>query len=69
VPRWVNAPQAHKKVSTLIFGFFWEPYIYPKGPGNTFDVNPKWQTTVPSFGNFAWDMFRVSPNPNIKVDI
>jgi hypothetical protein len=26
---------------------------------------------LPSFGNFSWDMYRVTPNPNpnIKVDI
>jgi hypothetical protein len=40
-----------------------------KGPGNTFDLNPKWQRTLPSFGNFARDMYRVLPNPNINVDI
>jgi hypothetical protein len=37
--------------------------------GNTFDINPKWQRTLPSFGNFAWDMYMIPPNPNIKVDI
>jgi hypothetical protein len=27
-----------------------------KGPGNTFDFNPKWERTLPSFGNFSWDI-------------
>jgi hypothetical protein len=40
-----------------------------KVPGNTFDLNPKWQRTLPSFGNFSWDIYRVPPIPNIKVDI
>jgi hypothetical protein len=40
------------------------------GPGNTFDLNPKWQIMLPSFGNLSWDMHRIqSPNTNIKVDI
>ena len=43
--REVQKPtQAHKSV---------------KGPDNTFDVNPKWQGALPSFGNFPWDMYRV----------
>jgi hypothetical protein len=41
-----------------------------KGLGNTFDLNPEWQRTFPSFGNFSWDIHRVPlANPNIKVDI
>jgi hypothetical protein len=40
-----------------------------KDLGNTFDLNPKWERTLPSFGNFSWDIYRVPPNPNIKVDI
>ena len=43
-----------------------------KYPGNTFDVNPpKWERTLPSVGNFSWNIYRVLPknNPNIKVDI
>jgi hypothetical protein len=32
-----------------------------KGPGNTFDLNPKWERTLPSFGNFLWDTY--SPPP------
>jgi hypothetical protein len=39
-----------------------------KGPANTFDYNPKWERTLPSFGNFSWDIY-TPPNPNIKVDI
>jgi hypothetical protein len=31
-----------------------------KDPGNTFDLNPKWERTLPSLGNFAWDIYRVS---------
>jgi hypothetical protein len=41
-----------------------------KALGNTFELKSKWQRTVPSFGNFSWVIYRVSPtNPNIKVDI
>jgi hypothetical protein len=41
-----------------------------KDPGNTFDINPKWERTFPSFDNLAWDIYRVSQKyPNIKVDI
>jgi hypothetical protein len=39
-----------------------------KGLGNTFDLIPEWQRTLPSFGNVSWDKFS-PPNPNIKVDI
>jgi len=40
-----------------------------KGPGNSFDLNPKWERTLPSFDNFSWDMHSPSQNRNIKVDI
>jgi len=41
-----------------------------KGPGNTFDLNPEWERTLPSFGNFPWDIYRVPQKKiNIKVDI
>jgi hypothetical protein len=40
-----------------------------KGPGNTFDSNPKWKKTLPSFGNLSWDIHRIPQNPNNKVDI
>jgi hypothetical protein len=40
-----------------------------QGPGNTLHLNPKWERTVPFFGNFSKDIHRVPPkNPNIKVD-
>jgi hypothetical protein len=32
-----------------------------KSPGNTFDLNSKWERTLPSFGNFSWDIYRVPP--------
>jgi hypothetical protein len=39
-----------------------------KGPGNTFHINPKWERTLPFFGIFSQDIYRVPPsNPNIKV--
>jgi hypothetical protein len=67
------------QISTLIFGFGGTLLIFHeklqkklmsiKDPDNAFDLNPKWQRTLPSFGNFSWDMYRVPPNPNIKVDI
>jgi hypothetical protein len=37
-------PTAGCQISTLIFG--------AKSAGKTFDVNPKWQRTLPSVGNF-----------------
>jgi hypothetical protein len=41
-----------------------------KDPDNTFDLNPKWERTLPSFGKFSWGIHRApSLNPNIKVDI
>jgi hypothetical protein len=35
-----------------------------KGPSNTFDLNPKWERTLPFFGNFLWDIY--SPPPKKK---
>jgi hypothetical protein len=32
-----------------------------KGPGNTFDLNPKRDGTLPTFGNFSYDINRVPP--------
>jgi hypothetical protein len=40
-----------------------------KDLGNTFDLSSKWARTLPSLIYFSWDMYRVHPNPNIKVDI
>jgi hypothetical protein len=37
-----------------------------KGLGNTFDLNPKWERTLPSVGNFSWDIYRVPP-PQIQI--
>jgi hypothetical protein len=37
-----------------------------KGPGNIFDINPKWQRTLPFFGNFSWDIYRVAPEIQIS---
>jgi hypothetical protein len=43
------------------------------GPGNTFDLNPKWLRTLPSLIYFSWNIYRDPPsikkNSNIKVDI
>jgi hypothetical protein len=61
VPRWDNAPPTHNRVLKALKSV--------KNPGNTFNLNPKWKRTLPSFGNFSWDMHRVSPNPNIKTVI
>jgi hypothetical protein len=30
-----------------------------KGTGTTFDLSPEWQRTLPFFGNFSWDIYRV----------
>ena len=38
-----------------------------KGLGYTLDLNPKWERTMPSFDIFSWVIYRVPPNPNIKV--
>jgi hypothetical protein len=27
-----------------------------KDPGNNVDLNPKWERTLPSLGNFSWDI-------------
>jgi hypothetical protein len=44
-----------------------------KGPGNSFDLNPKWSTTLPSLIYFSWDIHRDPPSiklfSNIKVDV
>jgi hypothetical protein len=33
-----------------------------KGPGNTFDINPKWARTLPSLTYFSWDIYRDHPS-------
>jgi hypothetical protein len=33
-----------------------------KGPGNTFDLNPKGERTLPSFGKFSWDIYSAPRN-------
>jgi hypothetical protein len=46
------------------------PFMSDKGLGNIFDLIPEWERTLPSFGNFSWDIYRVPPRiSNIKVDI
>jgi hypothetical protein len=43
-----------------------------KGPGNTFDLIPKWSRTLPSLIYFSWDIYRDplhKKKSNIKVDI
>ena len=32
-----------------------------KGPGNTLDLSPKWERTLPSFGNFSRGIHMASP--------
>jgi hypothetical protein len=32
-----------------------------KGPGNTFDLNPKWARTLPYLIYFSWDIHREPP--------
>jgi hypothetical protein len=59
---WDIAPQAHSRVSNINFDIW-------ISASNTFDLNPKWQRTLPSIGNFSWDMHMVPPNPNIKAVI
>jgi hypothetical protein len=38
-----------------------------KGMGITFELNPRWERTLPSFGNFAWDIHRVPPNLRCRI--
>jgi hypothetical protein len=38
-----------------------------KGPGYAFDLIPMWGRTMPSFDIFSWVIYRVPPNPNVKV--
>jgi hypothetical protein len=33
----------------------------PQAHSRTFDLTPKWQRTLPFFGNCSWDMYRVTP--------
>jgi hypothetical protein len=43
-----------------------------KGPGNTFDRNPKWGRTLQSLIYFSWNIYRDPPpqkKSNIKDDI
>jgi hypothetical protein len=40
-----------------------------KDTGNTVDISLKWDITLPFFGNFSWDIYRIPQNPNIKVDM
>jgi hypothetical protein len=43
-----------------------------KGPGNTFELNPKWSRTLPSLIYFSWDIYRDplhKKKSNINVDI
>jgi hypothetical protein len=69
VHRWDNAPQAHSRVSTINFDIWIEGTLYISLEKLPKDGKVLWQRTLLSFGNFSWDMNRVSPNPNIKVDI
>ena len=38
-----------------------------KGPGNTFDLNPKWSRTLPSLIYFSWDIYRDPPSSIKKI--
>jgi hypothetical protein len=40
-----------------------------KGPGNTFDLNPKWARTLPSLIYFAWVIYRVPPKSKYQSSI
>jgi hypothetical protein len=40
-----------------------------KDPGNTFELNPKWERTLLSFDNFYGIFIALPQNRNIKVDI
>jgi hypothetical protein len=39
----------------------------PSSMGITFELNPRWERTLPSFGNFAWDIHRVPPNLRCRI--
>ena len=38
-----------------------------KGPGNTFDLIPKWSRTLPSLIYFSWDIYRDPPSIKKKI--
>ena len=40
-----------------------------KGPGNTFDINPKWERTLPSVDNFRWDIYSPPPKKKNTFDL
>jgi hypothetical protein len=40
-----------------------------KGLGNTFDLNPKWEKTLPSFDTFLWFIHRVPPKSKYQSSI
>jgi hypothetical protein len=43
-----------------------------KGPGNTFDIIPKWSRTLPSLIYFSWNIYRDPPRSwvsDINFDI
>jgi hypothetical protein len=56
-------PTAGCQISTLIFRFRGtlptQALKTVKDPDNTFDLNPKWERTLPTFGNFSYDINRV----------
>jgi hypothetical protein len=56
-------PTAGGQISTLIFGFGGEPYAYPM---KNYELKPEWQRTLPSFGNFSWEMNRIPPQIQIS---
>jgi hypothetical protein len=49
---WVEVQKPTQKLKTV------------KGPGNTFDLYPKWERPLPSVGNLSWDIYRVHPKTN-----
>jgi hypothetical protein len=59
-------PTVGCQISTLIFGLVEvqnpnQALNSVKGHGNTFDLNPKLERTLPSFGNCSWDIYRITP--------
>ena len=61
--RYLQGPPLHNLFSNIKVEVHYPTQALKsvKGPSNTFDLNRKWQRTLPSFGNFSWDMHRVPP--------
>jgi hypothetical protein len=74
MPGWDSAPQSHSRVSNINFdrpscGLDVQNPTHSlksvKDPGNTFELNPKWERTLLSFDNF-YGIFIAPPKIEIS---